>query len=792
MRCWHLHIKGQVQGVGFRPHVYQLAKELHVNGWVSNDVNGVHVAFCAEQELADAFANAVIDKHPAQAVITSSSLTEIESQSFIDFTIVHREDGDNVELLLTPDFAMCADCKLEIETASDRRYQYAFTTCTNCGPRYSIIKSLPYDRERTEMDVFEMCTTCSAEYNDPTDRRYFSQTNSCGECGVKLDFNFNMSAERSRSTDTISTNPDTSTPLGDHLSRRVQHCLNAWHSGQIVAIKGIGGYLLTCAATDEAAVNRLRERKHRPTKPLAVMYPSIESLTEFEVSEIEKGALESTVAPIVLLQKKKSCTLPDAIAPGLSQVGVMLPYTPLYHILLKNYGLPIIATSANISSSPIIYKDQVAQEQLEGLADYILGNDREITIPQDDSVVKYSSQSKTKIIIRRSRGLAPSLLIKDLQLDVKNVLATGAMLKSTFAIQSRSNLYTSQYIGDLQSYDTQLSYRHTLDHLTGVLRHRRTVVLSDLHPEYPSTHMATEIASQQSVRLEQVQHHQAHFAAILGEHNLMDRKEPVLGIIWDGTGLGDDGQIWGGEFFRYQEGGFTRAYYFDYFPSILGDKMAQEPRISALSACKDIPYADDILESKFSSAQLTLYKKLLAQESNLLTSSVGRIFDAVASLLGLADTQSYEGEAAMLLEKAAQDYLNDCNWDFSDSYFQDGAHRHRVPTKTLFDGIVRDILKGKETGYIAAKFHYSMMHIVKIVAGHMDITKLAFSGGVFQNGVLVDLIQQHLSETHQLYFHQQLSPNDENISFGQIIYHHINSSQLERSKTQDHVLSNTR
>ncbi|MEL6925634.1 MAG: Sua5/YciO/YrdC/YwlC family protein, partial [Bacteroidota bacterium] len=501
----------------------------------------------------------------------------------------------------------------------------------------------------------------------------------------------------------------------------------------------------------------------------------------FEVSAEALEQMQNHVSPIVLLPKvnggtswlNKYSSVSASVAPGLNEIGVMLPYTPLYELLLQHFGKPIIATSGNVSSSPIIYEDEKALLQFSGLADFVLTNNRKIVVPQDDSVIRYSAFAKQKIILRRSRGLAPGYFDARLKCAARNIVGMGAMLKSTFSLLHQGNVYISQYLGDLQHFDTLQNYKHTLQHFLRLFKAVPELILTDLHPEYPSTWHGQSLARVSKLPVKTIQHHIAHFGAIIGEHDLIRSEQPLLGVIWDGTGLGTDKQIWGGEFFKYENYEFQRCCHFDYFDFVLGDKMPREPRISALSACWEVAGAEQVLRPKFSGTEWQVYQKILSKKQPLQTSSVGRIFDAVASLLGIMDKQSYEGEAAIRLETLATQYVKSNGFAFDESYFGKNDHHLRISTHSLMTNILSDLRSGKATDYIAARFHYSLAMLVKIVANNLKIKQIAFSGGVFQNGLLVDLLLYHLKADFTLYFHQQLSPNDENISFGQLMIHQI-------------------
>ncbi|WP_170110532.1 carbamoyltransferase HypF [Flavilitoribacter nigricans] len=760
MKSWHLHIKGQVQGVGFRPFVYQLALQQQLHGWVNNTVDGVHVVFHADAETAHTFTGAILDRAPRLARITSHRLRPTEDQTFTDFQIIHSHTEGEVQLMLTPDFALCDTCRTELHETGNRRKDYPFITCTHCGPRFSISRQLPYDRETTTMAAFTMCPECQEEYHDPTDRRYYSQTNSCPACAVTLYLSDHQ----------LKT-------VSEDVSVIIERVCQYWHAGKIVAIKGIGGYLLTCDARNRESIAVLRARKHRPDKPFALMYPSEHAVLEdLDAREEELTELSGSCAPIVLLPLKEQHTLENSraeIAPGLSRIGVMLPYTPIFELLLQAFGGPIVATSGNISNAPIVFEDKKAQTDLTAIADYLLTNNREIVFPQDDSVVQFSPFGQQRIILRRSRGMAPSFFDAPAIHADGSLLAMGAMLKHTFSLYHRGNTFVSQYLGDLQHFATEESCRHTLEHFFRLFDTQPEMILVDQHPDYPSTLLGNTLAEKFEVPVSRIQHHIAHFGAVLGENDLIDCDHPVLGVIWDGTGLGDDGQIWGGEFFLYQHYDFTRWGQLDYFPLLLNDKMAKEPRLAALSLAKDRDAALPLLRDKFTDTEWKIYQKILTEEEQIQTSSIGRLFDGIASLLGLSDRQTYEGEAAIKLEELATGYFRRNGLSFADSYGQDAPVNHNLPTRSLVAGVVHDLQAGKATDYIAAKFHYSLIDRIRRIADAYYFRHIACSGGVFQNGLLVDLLRHHLPANYQLYLHRDLSPNDENISFGQLMCHQI-------------------
>jgi hydrogenase maturation protein HypF len=733
--------------------VYKLAKEMQLNGFVKNGNDGVHIRFNATEKEANVFLNKINQSAPPLSKIISSKLCKTDDAAFRNFSIItDDEEQYQKQVLLSPDIAMCADCREELHDKNNRRYRYPFITCTQCGPRYSIIESIPFERQNTSMDNFNMCENCLAEYENVLNRRFFSQTNSCPACCIGFSISGN-------GTENMSLDPEQALLL----------IKNFLEQRKILAVKGIGGYLLICDANNSATIQLLRDRKHRPHKPFAILYPDYKTVADhFTLSLLEKELLESKEAPIVLLYPKQNAfkhLAVNTIAPGLKRLGIMLPYSPLLDLIATDYGKPLIATSGNISGSPVIYKEEDANDYLFEIADYIINYDRHIIIPQDDSVVQVSGCLNQKIILRRSRGYAPSFL--EYKPKKKNcTLSTGAFLKSSFTLSVNENVFVSQFLGSGESYESQQMYKDTLTHWLQMYKAKPGVVITDSHPDYFSHQYAVELAEKYQSGIKFVQHHEAHFAAVLAENNLLCTEEPVLGIIWDGTGLGADGNIWGGEFFLYCNKEIQRCYHLDYFPLIAGDKAAQESRIAALCAVHTILPEYDGIKNKFTGIEWNNYQSLL-RNTKLYSSSVGRLFDAVASLLNICDKQTYEGEAALLLQVLAEEYVNENGFEIDRGYFNNAG----IFMAALIEGIIEDIKKRKDRRYIAAKFHYSLACMTGIVAKSINISSVCFSGGVFQNALLVDWIKLLYGDTLQLYFHEHLSPNDENISFGQFVYY---------------------
>lgn len=766
MPGYRLHIEGQVQGVGFRPYVFRMANRLGLTGWVNNGNDGVHIQIGGSEDACRIFIEEITVHPPHLARVVRQQVELTEKPKIDSFTIIDSDNAAEVNLLLTPDLGLCDECRNEIHNEDDRRGNYAFTTCIHCGPRYSIINALPYDRVSTSMNDFAMCPVCEREYNNPENRRHYSQTNSCPHCGVALALHdaqgFVMATE-----------------VTDIL-RRVNE---AFLDGKIIAVKGIGGYILMTDATNPLAVQRLRDRKHRPSKPFAVLYPSVDAAAQDVVlSASERKELQSIVSPIVLLKVKEgnqSQLALKQISPGLSTMGVMLPYTPLLELIAQRWGKPLVATSGNLSGSPIFYTDDKALANLDGIADLFLTNNREIVHPQDDSVVQFAGRQR--IVLRRSRGLAPSYLPNPFLNTNETIFAAGSDLKSAFAFLTKGNLYVSQFLGDLENFETQESFHHLLEYYLRLFQAKPNKVLVDAHPGYFSSRSGKELAGAWRASVVEVQHHQAHFCAVLAENDLLNTSDPVLGVIWDGTGWGDDAHIWGGEFFTYRDYSIQRVAHLDYVDHLLGDKTSREPRLSALSLCAGIDGADELLIQKFNSAEWKVYRNMLLHPDNLKTSSMGRLFDGVASLLGLCDKSSYEGEAALLLETCAskadaEDFVRSPEAPFSLSIY-------------LTD-LIEEIKLGVPKENLAYRFHLMLVDWIERVAEQQGITRLAFSGGVFQNALLNKLICKKLGERFQLYFHVQLSCNDECIGFGQMAFYQTLAIAADQENEENLITAN--
>jgi len=746
-QTFKIQIQGRVQGVGFRPFIFNLANAHQLTGTVSNNESGV-IIFCnASKHKAAQFLESIRNNKPEMAIITSHELAEVSFVNYDKFAIIPSQAKAKIKIPLTPDFAICAACKVDIADATNRRYRYAFTTCINCGPRYAITEKFPFERAHTAMRHFKMCGDCISEYENPTDRRFHSQTNSCDTCGIQLELTDQLGEIVSNNQDNIITKT-----------------VNLLRSGNIIALKNTSGYLLCCDASNPTAIQTLRQRKQRPNKPFAVVYPSIKAIqNDFAVSAYEQQALESAVAPIVILQNTNNTNIAThAIAPNIDQTGVMLPSTALLEIILQDLQQPIVATSGNIHGSPIIAKNETAQQQLQSVADYFVHHNLKIQFTQDDSVLKFSNSKE--LIIRRSRGMAPNYLDADIHTE-KTVLAMGAHLKSTFAFVPNNQVYVSQYFGNLDSYEVLKRYETCIEQYLQLFDSKPEIILVDKHAQYQSSILGNELAAKYNTEIQEIQHHKAHFASVLGEHRLFDSEEKILGVVWDGTGLGDDNTIWGGEFFTYQNHNITRLTHAEPYDWLANDKMAKEPRLALFSLLNEEDRT--AIQDKFTTTEWKVYTKMM-RNNTLKTSSVGRLFDAVASALDITDTNTFEAEAAMRLENCAQAASDSACIDF----LKDVAYE-QIPVKL----IVKKILKAyKEDAVskalIARSFIYTLAKSIINIAHKNQFKIIACSGGVFQNALLVSMLHQMAEKAAiSIKLNRKLSGNDENISFGQLMYY---------------------
>ena len=743
-------IRGAVQGVGFRPFVYRLAKELVLTGNVANTAQGVLIEVEGPPETLQTFLLRLADEHPPLAAIYSLEPSLLPVIGYQEFTI-RESDGTGERLaVVLPDIATCTDCLRELFDPADRRYRYPFTNCTNCGPRFSIVQALPYDRPNTSMAGFRMCEACRREYEDPADRRFHAQPTACPTCGPQLAF-WN---HEGRTLD-----------VRDAALARATAALAR---GEIVAAKGLGGFHLLVDAANEAAVRRLRAKKHREEKPFAVMAPSLAwAKAACAVSALEARLLSSTEAPIVLLRRTADGLAPS-VAPGNPYLGVMLPYAPLHHLLLGDFGRPVVATSGNLSDEPICTDEHEALSRLAGIADCFLVHDRPIARPVDDSVARIVLGRES--VLRRARGYAP--LPIPLAQSLSPILAVGAHLKNTVAVSVGSAAVVSQHLGDLETAQAFDAFRRAAADLPALYGVTPSGIASDLHPAYLSTHFASDSGLPQ-VR---VQHHYAHVLACMAENHL---SAPVLGIAWDGTGDGGDGTVWGGEFLHVAETGFTRTAHLRNFRLPGGESAIREPRRAALGLLYEIQ-GDAVFEREdlpavrsFSASERAVLRQALARRLNApVTSSAGRLFDAVAALLDLRQERQFEGQAAMALEWA----LDGCSTE--DAY--PFALRAGVPLVLDWEPMIRALLEdrasGTAIGLISARFHNALVEMMLMVARRLAMPQIALTGGCFQNRYLTERAVTKLRDAgFSVCWHQRVPPNDGGIALGQLMAAALNA-----------------
>lgn len=742
-----IKITGTVQGVGFRPFVYRLAKELDIKGWVSNTSQGVVIEAESLGNNIDSFLARLRRDKPAISEISSMETVPIAVRNFHDFTIKSSDNSGDKAALMLPDIAACPECLREIFDPADRRYHYPFTNCTNCGPRYSIIESLPYDRANTTMKIFEMCEKCRAEYEDPSNRRFHAQPNACPECGPQVEF------------------WDINGKVLAKLHEAIRQAAEMIKAGKIVALKGLGGFQLLVDARDKDAVAKLRRRKERDEKPFAVMYPDMHSIiNDCEISELEKKIITSYESPIVIAGRKPACQIAENVAPGNPNLGVMIPYTPLHHLLMAELGFPVVATSGNLSDEPICIENHEAFVELGGIADYFLIHNRPIARHVDDSVVRIMADKMT--ILRRARGFAPLPIAIDKELI--QTLAVGGHLKNSVAIAFNNRVFISQHIGDLETIKAFDAFKRTIDSLSGVYEHNPQAVICDKHPDY----ISSQYAESQKCPVIKVQHHLAHVLSCMTENNL---EPPVLGVAWDGVGYGDDGTIWGGEFIKIEPGLYERVAHLRYFSLPGGEKAVKEPRRSAIGLLYEI-FGDDLFAIEdiasmkaFKNGELKIIKQQLAGNLNSpRTCSAGRLFDAVASLLGLKQVLNFEGQAAMELEFMAEKDSTGEGYNYD--ILRDNKP-YVIDWEPMIKSILDDIAKGIPSARIARMFHNTLIAALTEMADIFAIKQVAVSGGCFQNKYLLEKSIESLTRAgFKPQRQSKVPPHDGGICLGQIGY----------------------
>ncbi len=745
-----IRVSGIVQGVGFRPYVFRLATELDLSGAISNTSAGVTIEIQGSTELVDNFVLRLPEEAPTLARITGVAVRELPCNGDHKFQILASHTGEPVRTMISPDVAVCGDCLRELFDPADRRYLYPFINCTNCGPRFTIVRDIPYDRSRTSMAEFPMCGACRAEYEDVHSRRFHAQPNACWECGPLLEW-WDSHGHRIEASDAV------------------REAAQRLRMGEVVAIKGLGGFHLAVDATNPAAVERLRQRKRRIEKPFALMAPELDAAARFcEVDEAARIALVSRQRPIVLLTKREGTTIAEAVAPRQGDFGVFLPYTPLHHLLFAAGDFPaLVMTSGNVSEEPIAIKNAEAVARLAGIADHFLVHNRDILLRCDDSVVRLGAGTVRQV--RRSRGYVPAPL--ELRGESPPVLAVGGELKSTICLTRGNLAFLSQHIGDLENVESFTFFREAVEHLSRILEIKPEVIAYDLHPDYLSTKWAL---AQKDVRLAGVQHHHAHIASCMAENGVEGR---VIGLALDGTGYGTDGNIWGGEALFADYGSFERAAHFAYVPMPGGAAAIQEPWRMAVSYLVrdfgpeflewDIPFVRRLDRRKAE----TILRMIERGVNSPLTSSCGRLFDAVAALIGLRESVNYEAQAAMELEMLGRASADPRAYPF-DVRRVNGCWE--IGTRALFEAIIEDLARNVAPEIISRRFHDGLVAVLARLAcllrEESSLNRVCLSGGVFHNSlVLEQLIRDLDAAEFEVFTHAQVPAGDGGLSLGQAV-----------------------
>ncbi|MBI2757183.1 MAG: carbamoyltransferase HypF [Chloroflexi bacterium] len=776
MQGLRVHITGIVQGVGFRPFVYNLAARFDLKGWVRNTSAGVDIEADGEHDKLDAFVKALRGEAPPLSHIDELTASFIPASGFRSFEIIHSESIPSAFQPIPPDAAICDDCLRELFDPSDRRYRYPFINCTNCGPRFTIIKDIPYDRPKTTMAPFAMCPDCEREYTNPADRRFHAQPVACPACGPhvwielsdnKLEMNQNEQERNMLLASYLSFSPEKAIQVGRVLLS----------SGSILAVKGLGGFHLACDAMNSYAVTELRNRKLRVDKPFALMMPDIETIERHcDVSDSERELLRSPARPIVLLKRKLESTIAKEVAPAQDTVGVMLPYTPLHYLLFEqdaDFLEALVMTSGNLSEEPIATDNDEARKRLSRLADAFLMHNRDIYIRCDDSVARVLNSGlltaghNTPSIypIRRSRGYAPFPV--KLAWNAPPILAAGTELKNTFCITNKNYAFLSHHIGDMENYETLKSFEQGIEHFEKLFRVKPSAIAYDLHPNYLATRYALERGMRENLPTIGIQHHHAHIAACLAEHGL-DGSQPVIGLAFDGTGYGDDGAIWGGEFLVADYKGYQRAAHLQYFPLPGGDAAIKKPARTALALLWSLGLDWDerlaCVAGFCAKDQVSLRVQLEKKINSPLTSSMGRLFDAAAALAGVRQTVNYEAQAAIEFESLA-DPVEAGVYPFA-------LGQAQVEVRSGIESLLADVLAGIPIPVISARFHNGLAEMARSVAfklrAESGLNEVALSGGVWQNLTLLRRTMSLLEmDGFKVYIHNEVPANDGGLSLGQ-------------------------
>ncbi|MDR3541498.1 MAG: carbamoyltransferase HypF [Desulfosporosinus sp.] len=766
-----IYFNGIVQGVGFRPFVFKLAEEMGIKGWVNNSSHGVSIH--AEGINLDLFYDRLLKEAPPLAKIVTARSVETELNKYVTFEIVQSKPEPDADVLISPDVATCGECLEDMVDLRNRHYQFPFTNCTNCGPRYTIIRDVPYDRAKTTMADFFMCESCAAEYKNPRDRRFHAQPVACEECGPTVQLR----------------------DVSGHLLPGIG--VDQLSQGGILAVKGLGGFHLVCDARNVQAVRRLRERKERGAKPFAVMARTVERARDQVVIDAKaEELLRSSAAPIVVLERKLELTasLPEDIAPNLPTLGIILPYTPLHHLLFAGPYDFLVMTSANLSGRPLIYTNDEALEVLKEIADYFLIHNRDIYHPCDDSVTQVIGDEV--VFLRRARGYVPLPILMSSRYVKTPLLAVGGEMKNAFCLASGQRAFVSQYLGDMEGYENLQRFQQELESFQRVVNITPKAIAYDQHPNYQLTRFALE---QPCPKLP-VQHHHAHLVSVLGE---WDRTEPTLGVICDGTGLGEDHCLWGFEFLYGNALGYERKAHLEYLPLPGGDAGVKHPLRIAYAYLKTLLPEEAWLKTEVFWAALTVNERQILERQLetgfqvFQTSSAGRLFDAVSGLLGVCREVSYEGQAAIELESVAMRFGQQRRWDHQVNTKEDirvntkeeikrkenmaGLYPYEVRVENaeyilgvgaLFEAIVQDLLRGVSQGEIAYRFHQTIAQAIVDLALRLRVETgpLVLNGGVFQNKLLTEKILKICQEQGiKVLRSQMLPPGDGGLAFGQLL-----------------------
>lgn len=736
-------VKGIVQGVGFRPFVYKVAVKNNLKGWVNNTSTGVFIDIEGKEKNIEKFFYSLQHEAPPLANINEIFIEERRLKNYCKFEIKYSSEGGKPLALIPPDISICDQCLEEIKDSTNKRYRYPFTNCTNCGPRFSIIKKLPYDRPVTTMNKFKMCSKCEDEYKNPLDRRFHAEPNGCPNCGPRL-FLLNN--------------------LGNEIECKdeIKEAISMIKKGKILAVKGIGGFHLVCDGKNSESINRLRNKKRRPRKPLAVMMKDLNIVKKYcLINKIEEKILTSNKRPILLLDKVKKSALPIELSPNNNTIGVMLPYTPLHYLLFEDDIEVLVMTSANVNGQPMIYKNSEAIVKLNEIVDCFLLHDRDIHIPVDDSVCRVMLGEER--IIRAARGYTPITI--DLNIG-KKVLAYGSHLKNTFAIANEENSFISQYIGDMDNLETINNFEKNLSHFKNLYKIEPEAIAYDMHPDY----WCNDFFRNENIEKVSVQHHHAHIVSCMVENKIEDK---VIGVAFDGTGYGEDGRIWGSEFLVCNYKDFERVGHLNYFHIPGGESAIKEPWKILIALLyktynkdmyKFLPKSIDIKKVRILEAMI------LGNINSPLCSSMGRLFDGVAALLGFNESVSFEGEAAIYLEnicEKSEDGFYNCAIDYIDS-------KYVINTEGIIRGIIKDLSNNINKGNVAKRFHNTIINMIVKVCSRIrvdyGINKVVLSGGVFNNEIILKGGYDGLiNKGFNVYTHKKIPCNDSGISLGQLI-----------------------